>query len=407
MPFVFTMAPNPAAPGAEVVCRPQRTGDVFGPQAPGCAAVLRTYGKPDVALPITRWALDEVRVTLPAPLPGGPGGVVAIRHREATGLVESIAPLAYASGAPAATTPVAFTMSPAAVAPGELTSLDTVTDPLPGFGPGGTIRLTAGGRTDLLQPVGPVTDDRITVRVPADWPEGAAQVRFSRPDVAESSAPLTVARTALPVAFVAVPPVVRPGEQVLLDTVVDAAPGFAQPGASFRLEHPQRSVVLQPVTVSDDVVAVRVPPDWPLGPSLVRFSRANGPDSTAPLTARPAVLNLVLHELRCRQTEDWTGPDEINLELKLLGGTIERHRGFQLNDGQTKRFERTYPAVATGVPTGPLVTMRLTDEDLGHWPDHHDHLGEVVVPSQPVSRAEGRFDLDGADYRVVYSVTAT
>jgi hypothetical protein len=403
MPIPFTITPTPAGPGQQIVCRP--TTGSFGVRLPDCHAVLRAAGHPDVALDIAAWTTD-VTLVLPASLPAVTAGVVAIVHREATGMTESTAPIALQ---PVAKPPVAFTMSPPTVAPGQLSALDTVIDQGEGFGSGGTVTLTAQGRTVTLTPEGAVGDDLITVRVPADWVEGPAEVRFSRPGVPDSTATLTVLNAAVPVAFLVVPPIAYAGQRVTLDTVVDALYGFTQPGATFHLENGTRSVQLQPESLDDDTAVVQIPADWGLGASVVRFSRANGPDSSAPLALRAPVLSLVLHELRCNKTEDWTKADNIRFELQsALGKALDVHHGFKLDNGEVHRFgDKTYPAVASAIPglSGmPLVKLRLFDED---WPDGDDHLGDVLITAQPVDRAEGRFNRDGADYRVVYSVTAT
>jgi hypothetical protein len=105
---------------------------------------------------------------------------------------------------------------------------------------------------------------------------------------------------------------------------------------------------------------------------------------------------VTLESLYCETTEDTLGEDECRLEV-YADGELEHSFRAGLNNGMT------WP-LNTAVLFGSEVNVRLFDED-GPLPgDDDDALGVVLIGTDDVFGAVAPFELDGAEYRLTYSV---
>lgn len=103
---------------------------------------------------------------------------------------------------------------------------------------------------------------------------------------------------------------------------------------------------------------------------------------------------LQLHHLRCIAQEDWTGEDDIRIEVTTSGGTKKfGNYGCQKNSPT---------GVSKNVWLDSDATVKLWeyDRDSGD-----DDLGEVKISRKQASYAVATFTGDGAKYELVYSVT--
>lgn len=101
---------------------------------------------------------------------------------------------------------------------------------------------------------------------------------------------------------------------------------------------------------------------------------------------------MTIHSLTCRDTEDTFGSDECRLEVFADGRRVTTLRR-NLNDGQSWTLNRR-------IRFSSNAFIKLFDED---HPDRDDFLGQVDVKTNS-GRHSGRFQRDGADYGLSYSV---
>lgn len=104
------------------------------------------------------------------------------------------------------------------------------------------------------------------------------------------------------------------------------------------------------------------------------------------------MTKIILSELLCRETEDWTGSDECELRI-WSDGTYQSHR----------RDMNTDDIWALNIPLDfhSKVRIKLYDLDNG-WGDSHDHLGTIIIRhSQP--EGSGTFNKDGCDYELSWA----
>ncbi|MBX9941460.1 MAG: hypothetical protein K2Y32_19510 [Candidatus Obscuribacterales bacterium] len=104
---------------------------------------------------------------------------------------------------------------------------------------------------------------------------------------------------------------------------------------------------------------------------------------------------LKIKTLHCITTEDNMGNDECLLEV--LGGGAQRSYSNNMNNGDTWELN-------DDVPFNNRVEVKLTDLDLGYWPDRHDNLGKHSINADPADNEKKTFKQDGAHYELTYSV---
>lgn len=112
-----------------------------------------------------------------------------------------------------------------------------------------------------------------------------------------------------------------------------------------------------------------------------------------------AELNVVrkisLISLKCHETEDYNGKDELRLEVYADGVYQEKH-GRNLNDNQTWYLNKNYIYQHN-------IQLKLFDQDSGFL-DDDDLLGHVKINTRLTSNASKKFNLDGSDYTLTYKV---
>jgi hypothetical protein len=109
------------------------------------------------------------------------------------------------------------------------------------------------------------------------------------------------------------------------------------------------------------------------------------------------MARLKLLELRCFETED-SGKDEAY--LMVAGSKVWSTDGIK--SGQTVSLRAVAP-----VPFEGTVEVSLWDEDTGLF-DSDDNLGKFHVSDESIGEDEQeyRFNQDGADYLLIYTVLA-
>lgn len=110
----------------------------------------------------------------------------------------------------------------------------------------------------------------------------------------------------------------------------------------------------------------------------------------------PKPVNRVLHlkQLVCHETEDFTGPDDCYLKIRV-DGFLRPQLGRRMNNGETWALDAQYKFEKG-------VRIELWDEDT---PDDDDFLGEATINSQIQLSSTARFTEDGARYTLHYSVS--
>lgn len=101
---------------------------------------------------------------------------------------------------------------------------------------------------------------------------------------------------------------------------------------------------------------------------------------------------ITLHKLKCRKTEDYR-TDECRLDI-YVDGELKPPKKKNMRKRRTWRINKSYNYKNQ-------VRIKLYDED---WPDADDLLGQVNIVPNDVTNATKRFNRDGADYKLFYSV---
>lgn len=104
---------------------------------------------------------------------------------------------------------------------------------------------------------------------------------------------------------------------------------------------------------------------------------------------------LTLMSIKCDDTEDYLGADELRLEIYVDGAYVGKSNR-SLNTGQTWNINKSYNYTNN-------VEIKLWDEDTDWW-DPDDLLGHVVINTNLASRGMKRFKLDDSDYTLIYKV---
>ncbi len=306
-----------------------------------------------------------------------------------------------------------YTVSPLAPHWGDAVTLDVVG--LPNFGLPGSVWLLAG--PNAMAPVTRVeatvtswtlTSVRITLPAaplaggPPYWIQAPNETCPPRAisifDVTNPSCPL----------FTVTPTVAFWGDDIALRTVLSPN-GFGSATGTVTLTGQGNQT--ENLTVSswgEAEVVVALPATAPFaGPYRVRVLRDGTKSACAPtadpilvLTDRPRVFKVTLLRLVCCATEDWLGDDECRLDVKVVAGgpNIMVPNRKDMNDGDVWQINWELMPF-----TMPLI-VTLWDEDLGHFPDQHDKLGERTIPVVATSESRVRFCSDGADYYLYYKV---
>ena len=109
------------------------------------------------------------------------------------------------------------------------------------------------------------------------------------------------------------------------------------------------------------------------------------------------MARLKLLELRCFESED-SGGDEAYI---MVGGS-KVWSTDEIENGETASLRSVAP-----IPFSGSVDVELWDEDTGVF-DSDDNLGKMSVGDALVGEDEQefRFDQDGADYLMIYTVLA-
>lgn len=102
---------------------------------------------------------------------------------------------------------------------------------------------------------------------------------------------------------------------------------------------------------------------------------------------------VTLEQLRCIETEDWTGADEDRLEV-FVDGVLQPYMKNSLNNGQ--KWD-----IGSSFNFNNQVEVKLWDEDS---PDPDDFLGSSSIDTSLVDHAIASFTKEGANYQLVYSV---
>jgi hypothetical protein len=105
---------------------------------------------------------------------------------------------------------------------------------------------------------------------------------------------------------------------------------------------------------------------------------------------------VMLENLHCTSTEDWTGADECRLEI-YADGELEYSFRADLDD------DWNWP-LNTSVLIERELDVRLFDEDGDVPGDSDDALGIVRIPATDTGRVVGEFTEDDASYQLTYQV---
>lgn len=103
---------------------------------------------------------------------------------------------------------------------------------------------------------------------------------------------------------------------------------------------------------------------------------------------------LQLHHLQCIKQEDWTGGDNIRIEVSTSGGTKK------LGPYECQKGSPTGVSENVWLDSDATVKLWECDPEGGD-----DNLGEFKISRKQASSAVATFTGDGAKYKLVYSVT--
>ena len=121
-----------------------------------------------------------------------------------------------------------------------------------------------------------------------------------------------------------------------------------------------------------------------------------GGEYLPPPWSPPSQLTVVVDELYCVETEDFSGADEPYLtanDQRIWGnGSLNNQQGTNVNASFTASNN---------------VTIKLYDADVGSWFDTDDYIGEVRLTLADVNQGTQTRTIegDGAEYRITYHVT--
>jgi hypothetical protein len=306
-----------------------------------------------------------------------------------------------------------YTISPLAPHWGDTVTLDAVG--VPNFGLPGSVWLLAG--PNAMMPVTRVeatvtawTLTSIRITLPANPLAGGPPYWIQLPNETCSPRPISIFDVANPSCplFTVMPTVAFWGDDIALRTVLSPN-GFGSANGTVTLTGQGTNAANLTITSWGEAeVVAELPAMAPFaGPYRVRVLRNGTKSPCSPtadqvlvITDKPRIYKATLLRLVCCETEDWTGDDECRLDVKLVAGgpNILVPNKKNMNDGDVWQINWELVPFTT-----PLI-VTLWDEDLGHFPDHHDKLGERTIQVVPTSESRVRFCSDGADYYLYYRV---
>ena len=125
--------------------------------------------------------------------------------------------------------------------------------------------------------------------------------------------------------------------------------------------------------------------------------------ATITVTAEPIRNSIVyLRYLKCNETEDLTGNDEIELRISVDGGSPHTLRR-DMNTDDLWRFQNQEYSFGEG----GRVVIQLWDLDDDVPEDDDDYLGKTTIISRGTSyRGYSAFKKDDADYELIYALDA-
>ncbi len=99
--------------------------------------------------------------------------------------------------------------------------------------------------------------------------------------------------------------------------------------------------------------------------------------------------------MKCFENEDWTGDDEIRLEIRADGTLVDTLKNLDFDEGETWTINKSYTYNNT-------IQFKLFDED---WPDADDFLGEnTISANSSMLNVTVSFGEDDADYELIFDL---
>lgn len=104
---------------------------------------------------------------------------------------------------------------------------------------------------------------------------------------------------------------------------------------------------------------------------------------------------LTIKRIKCFENEDWTGDDEIRLEIRADGTLVDTLKNENFDDGETWNINKSYNF-------NNAIELKMYDED---WPDADDHLGtHTINANNSMQDATVSFTKDEADYELIFDL---
>ena len=116
-------------------------------------------------------------------------------------------------------------------------------------------------------------------------------------------------------------------------------------------------------------------------------------EKSAPPEGAKGQWILSIETLECVEQEDWTGDDDIRIEVSSDGGSPEKLSSIAADTGKSYGVDQRFTFQSSAV-------IKLWEEDI----EGDDDLGSWSVEAKEVTRQTAAFTQDGAHYKLSYSV---
>lgn len=105
--------------------------------------------------------------------------------------------------------------------------------------------------------------------------------------------------------------------------------------------------------------------------------------------------SITIKSIKCYEQQDFTGDDDIRLEIKADGASIDTLDNDNFDTGEIWTLNKTYSF-------SDKIVLKMYEED---WPDSDDHLGTHTINTDtPLRNSTVSFTKDGADYELIFDL---
>jgi hypothetical protein len=186
--------------------------------------------------------------------------------------------------------------------------------------------------------------------------------------------------------------------------LINVAPGFAWDQTKHGVPHLIRAdgtEATRPTVTSGwgtQDLLVDLPDDFPASGVVAAFLKFDSSPAKIPISIErlPKPHTLHVGNLHCTKTEDWTGPDECRLEVKIDNLPFAPLPVQSLNDNRDFDYNVDFAFF-------DHAAVQLFDEDVGTFVDPDDFLGSATLETGDYAR-DVTFDRDDAKYTLSVKV---